>query len=55
MYQQLDMLNAADATEWGRTYDAWQSNFANAQQIYNQDYSLWQDSINNAYNSANLQ
>ena len=55
MYQQLDMLNAADATEWGRTFDAWQSNFANAQQIYNQDYSLWQDGINNAYNSANLQ
>ena len=50
MYQQLDMLNAADATEWGRTYDAWQSNFANAQQIYNQDYAAWQDSINNAYN-----
>lgn len=55
MYQQLDMLNAADATEWGRTYDAWQSNFANAQQIYNQAYGAWQDSVTNAYNSANLQ
>lgn len=55
MYQQLDMLNAADATEWGRTYDAWQSNFANAQQMYNQEYGAWQDSVNNAYNSANLQ
>jgi len=55
MYQQLDMLNAADATEWGRTYDTWQSNFANAQQIYNQAYGAWQDSVTNAYNSANLQ
>lgn len=55
MYQQLDMLNAADATEWGRTYDTWQSNFANAQQMYNQEYGAWQDSITNAYNSANLQ
>ena len=50
MYQQLDMLNAADAAEWGRTYDAWQSNFANAQQIYNQEYNAWADSIDNAYN-----
>lgn len=50
MYQQLDMLNAADATEWGRTYDAWQSNFANAQQIYNQEYGAYQDTITNAYN-----
>lgn len=55
MYQQLDMLNTADATEWGRTYDAWQSNFANAQQMYNQEYGAWQDSVTNAYNSANLQ
>jgi len=55
MYQQLDMLNAADATEWGRTYDTWQSNFANAQQMYNQEYGAWQDSITNAYNNANLQ
>lgn len=55
MYQQLDMLNAADATEWGRTYDTWQSNFANTQQMYNQEYGAWQDSINNAYNNANLQ
>lgn len=55
MYQQLDMLNAADATEWGRTYDTWQSNFANAQQIYNQAYGAWQDTVTNAYNSANLQ
>ena len=55
MYQQLDMLNVADATEWGRTYDTWQSNFANAQQMYNQEYGAWQDSITNAYNNANLQ
>lgn len=55
MYDQLAMLNSADATEYQRTYDAWSANFANAQNIYNQAYGEWQDSINNAYNMGNLQ
>lgn len=55
MYNQLAMLNDADATEYQRLYDSWQANFSNAQNMYNQEYGAWQDSINNAYNSANLQ
>lgn len=55
MYNQLSMLSEADATEYGRMYDSWNSNFANTQQMYAQEYGAWQDSVNNAYNSANLQ
>ena len=55
MYNQLSMLNDADATEYQRMYDSWNANFTNAQQMYAQEYGAWQDSINNAYNSANLQ
>ena len=55
MYNQLAMLNDADASEYQRMYDSWNANFANTQQMYAQEYGAWQDSINNAYNSANLQ
>lgn len=55
MYNQLNMLNVADAQEYQRMYDSWSANFTNAQNIYAQDYGAWQDSVNNAYNSANLQ
>lgn len=55
MYNQLAMLNEADATEYQRLYNSWNANFTNAQNMYNQEYSAWQDRINNAYNSANLQ
>jgi len=55
MYNQLAMLNDADASEYQRMYDSWNANFSNAQQMYAQEYGAWQDSVNNAYNSANLQ
>lgn len=55
MYNQLSMLNEADATEYGRMQDAWSANYTNAQQMYQNEYSQWQDSVNNAYNSASLQ
>lgn len=55
MYNQLAMLSDADATEYGRMYDSWNANFTNAQNMFNQEYGAWQDSVNNAYNSANLQ
>ena len=55
MYKQLGMLGDADATEYQRMYESWNANFANAQQMYNKSYGEWQDSVNNAYNSANLQ
>ena len=53
MYDQLSMLSDADAKEYGRMYDAWSSNFANAQQMYQNEYGQWQDTINNAYNVYN--
>lgn len=55
MYNQLSMLSDADASEYQRMYDSWNSNFANAQQMYAQEYGAWQDSVNNAYKSADLQ
>ena len=55
MYRQLGMLQEADATEYQRMYDSWSANFANTQNMYSQEYGQWQDSINNAYNSASLQ
>jgi hypothetical protein len=50
MYNQLSMLSDADASEYQRMYDSWNANFANAQQIYQNEYGAYQDSINNAYN-----
>lgn len=55
MYNQLGMLKDADATEYGRLYDAWNVNYTTTQDMYNKEYGAWQDSITNAYNSANLQ
>ena len=55
MYRQLGMLQDADASEYQRMYDSWSANFANAQNMYSQEYGQWHDSVNNAYNSANLQ
>lgn len=55
MYNQLAMLNDADATEYQRMYDSWNANFNNAQQMYQKEYGEWQDGVNNAFNSANLQ
>ena len=55
MYAQLDMLNTADINEYQRLYDSWSANFGNAQTMYENEYGAWQDTINNAYSSANLQ
>lgn len=55
MYNQLAMLNEADASEYQRMYDSWNANFTNTQQMYAQEYGAWQDSVNNAYQSAGLQ
>lgn len=55
MYNQLSMLNQADATEYQRLYDSWQANFSNAQQMYQNAYGEWRDSVGNAINSAGLQ
>ena len=55
MYNQLSMLNQADATEYQRLYDSWNANFTNAQQIYQNAYGEWRDSVGNAISSAGLQ
>lgn len=55
MYNQLAMLNDADAQEYARLYDAWNANLSSAEQMYAKEYSDWQDGVQNAYNSANLQ
>ncbi len=55
MYEQLEMLNAADAQEYARMYDAWSANVNSAEQLYSKEYSEWQNSVQNAYNQANLQ
>ena len=55
MFNQLGMFVDADNREYQRTYDAWSANFANAESMYNKEYGQWQDSVNNAFQSANLQ
>lgn len=55
MYNQLGMLNQADATEYERLYNSWNANFTNAQNMYQNEYSSWQDTINNAFNVAGMQ
>lgn len=54
MYNQLAMLNDADATEYGRMYDAWNTSHTEWQDLYNQDYSAWRDNWNNNYNMAKI-
>jgi hypothetical protein len=55
MYNQLAMLNEADAKEYGRLYDAWSANYTTAQDMYKNAYTEWNDTVNNAISSANLQ
>lgn len=55
MYNQLGMLRDADNSEYQRMYNSWDANFKNAQNIWDKDFSTWEASINQAYNSANLQ
>ena len=55
MYNQLGMLNEADANEWNKLVTGYDATSQYRNQIYNEAYNSWQDSVNNAYNSANLQ
>ena len=55
MYKQLAMLNDADRTEYERLFNSWSANNSTAQQMYQNEYTAWQDGVNNALNSANLQ
>lgn len=55
MYNQLAALSDADMKEYERNYNAFNANMANAQQMYNNEYTQWADSIQQALNNANLQ
>ena len=55
MYNQLDMLNTADANEWNRLVEGYNVTADYRNQTYNEAYTTYQNSITNAFNSANLQ
>lgn len=54
MYNQLSMLNDADATEYGRMLDSYNISYTEANDMYNREYAQYQDTWSNAYNMANL-
>lgn len=55
MYNQLGMLADADATEYGRMYDAYNASASNYQTMYNEAYGAYQDNWSNNYNMASMQ
>lgn len=55
MYNQLGMLSDADATEYGRMYDAYNASASNYQTMYNEAYGAYQDNWKNNYNMADMQ
>lgn len=55
MYKQLNALGEADAKEYDRNLQAWNANFSNAQQMYQNEYTTWSDGIKNAIQQAGLQ
>lgn len=54
MYDQLAMLSDADANEYKRMYDSWYANHTNTQQIYQNEYTSWQDTITNLFKEGSL-
>ena len=55
MYNQLAMLNSADATEYGRLVDSYSANSSMANQLYAQEYQAYSDDQNKWLNIANMQ
>ena len=55
MYNQLAMLNDADAKEYERLYNAWSANHTNTQTMYQNEYGEWHDKVNTALSKAGLQ
>lgn len=55
MLNQLSLLDAADSKEYDRMFNAWNTNYQNAQDMYNKEYGAWRDSVADAYNYAGLQ
>ena len=54
MYRQLDMLNTADATEYGRLLNAYDATYSHRNQMYNEAYQQFRDSKTDAIAGANL-
>lgn len=55
MLNQISLLDAADSKEYDRMFNAWNTNYQNAQDMYNKEYGAWRDSVADAYNYAGLQ
>ena len=55
LYNQYAMLSDADNAEYQRMLNAYDATFQRRNQLYNEDYTQFRDSKNDAYNSANLQ
>lgn len=55
MYKQYSMLSAEDEKEFNRNITAYDATYAHRNQVYNEAYNQHRDSINDAYNMANLQ
>jgi hypothetical protein len=55
MYRQLDMLNNADSTEYGRMMNAFDTTSAYRDRRYDEAYTQFRDTKSDAFNMANLQ
>lgn len=55
MYNQLAMLNDADATEYGRLVDMYNANKSNADTMYDREYQTWSDDVSQATQIAGMQ
>jgi len=55
LYQQFDMLNAADANEYNKLVTGYDATSQYRNQLYNEAYNTFRDKKTDAYNTANLQ
>ena len=55
MYNLLNMLSTADATEYQRLIDSWNANKSTADTMYSQEYQKWADDVASATQIAGMQ
>lgn len=55
MYNQLNMLNTADANEWNKLVTGYDATYQHRNQLYNEAYTAHRDEKTDALNMANLQ
>ena len=55
MYNQFDMLTAADANEWNKLVTGYDATSQYRNQVYNEAYTTFRDKKTDALNTANLQ